>query len=66
MQEGLKMSPEEALMQKPTQSPDTCSHILPVAALNLISGAAGNRSSNRAVAPTPAGPAMAGPVFCST
>jgi len=45
MQKGLKMSPEEALMQKPTQSPDTCSHILPVAALNLISGAAGNRSS---------------------
>jgi len=44
-QEGLKMSPEEALMQKPMQSPDTCSHILPVAALNLVSGAAGNRSS---------------------
>jgi len=39
------MSPDEALMQKPTQSPVTCSHILPVAALNLISGAAGNRSS---------------------
>jgi len=45
MQEGLKMSPEEALMQNPTQLPDTSHHILPVAALNLILGAAGNRSS---------------------